>query len=1230
MMHLYVEMLMRVGTQPNATAAMKSDVQALMDWFQVSSWSTLTPEERAKHHEAFAYNGEIFLWEGKAPSPELHGVFQRLAAFMRHLYVAIRDQLNAIYHQRFGIDLPMLTPEVRQVFDRMLASSEQIRHEEEVTKMTALFQTQEQAKMNDAEWAAYKELAQAAQDESISSLQTDSLRQMQWLSRAQSKYLKAQQKQHDAVRADVTLAVTVALEEEPIYQAIKWLKTGEMIGTDGERIQADPRRTSKLDRAALDAMYPTDDGRLDTDRLDWSSIKSLTTVGGLHPDVVAEMFGMQSGDSFVRALLMTPPLDEAITAQVDARMLAEFSDLNSPSKIRLAMDAALHTEARARMVAAELRHVAKATKPVRLMVTAAKRAASQFLQTQLIKDVKSSLYLSAERRATARAEKAMRSGESAAVTAALQQRLLNNQLAQEAIRIQQEVDEGLRYAKQLQTPAAKKRIGADHVDQINALLAQYELGSMTLKAISARVSLAQWIDEQLASGVAPDISPQLLKETRQVPYKVLSVQAFRDLMSALKQIDHTGTQSQYLLTAAKNTQFLAAEREMMQGINVEAKGRVADARTPTTDWGRTVQGLKQFGAMHLKSATIARILDGGKDNGPVWTYLIRTANTRGDQETRMNAEATQTLTKILAPFLVKPMGGKGVFFPSVNRSFNRESVLSIALNVGNAGNLQRLLDGEGWTRERIEPILKSLTAEEWGAVQQIWDFMGSYRPLIAAKQRKLYGVEPNWVEPVPFMVGTADGQIVDMYGGYYPVKYDPQASLKAQTQDDADEAAQLLRGAYTSATTNRSFTKPRADEVKGRPLLYTLAGLYNGVNDVIHDLSWHEWLIDANRLLRSPLIDGAIRNQYGPEWTRQLKTWVEAVAAGSRGIQQDGERALSLLRQGISAAGLGFNVTSAALQITGFNQSIVRVGPTWIARGIGRAISNPLALAREVYERSSFMKHRGMTLFRELNELKNMVRGQTRAEQAVRSGAYLMMMKMQQTVDFPTWWGAYEKGLAAGADEDTAVALADQAVIDSQGSGMLKDLSAIERGGPGMKLFTVFYAYMNTVFQMGTTSAMTAQGKGKLASDMLMLFVVPVALTMALKMALHLGDDDEWDWEKIARTFAAEQLSYLMGTMVVVREFSAASKIVTGDETAGRDYAGPAGVRAIVDVHQALKQGFQFEFDTAFRKSSINLIGDLAGLPSAQINRSIDGIEALLEGRTENPLAVVLGVVKKK
>ena len=1236
--HFYLDMLTRLAEMPNAPQSFKDDLTAVLEWSGATpqEWATWNQEFRdtgkmndgmRKVHEAFAYNSEIYIATGNAPSLKMQTMFDQFAAWLRRVYKSIRDELNVIYRQEHGEDLPILTGEVRQVMDRMLASDEQITQAETVRGMAPIYQSQEQSGMDDATWAAYLAMSKEAQDQSVSDLTAASLRQMRWLSNAKSRIFKEMQKQNTEIRKDVRAQVAKEIEQQPIYRALRLIKFGEQILEDGTTVKVE--QNTKLSVSGMQELYMGEGDKYAL--LDWSSLGygkyGMLSEDGVHPDVLAERTGFSSGDELVRSLLNAKTLKEAVEEKTDQRMLEEYGDLSDQRSMDLAVERALHNEARARFVAAELRHASKATQPVRVMLAAARQAARRIIGNKLVRDTKVSEYSAAETRATRAAEKAMKEGKPEEVTKQLQNRLLNNQLTAEATKATQEVDKGIRYLKSVQTDQSRKRVGADYSDQIDQLLSRFDLNNRTLKSIDAQTSLLEWMKSQEDAGYQPEISLTMQNEGYRKNYKNMTVDEFRDLVDAVKQIEHMGRTEQNMLTAAKETAYREARDQIVESINANANGRTAEARTPTTEMGRRLQGMKRFFAAHLKAANVALILDGGKE-GAMWEYFIRTANKRGDQETEMRAKATEHLTEIFAPiFKLGKMGGAGLSFPTIGRSLNREARIAIGLNMGNEGNIQRLLDGEGWTREQIQPVLDSLTAQEWLAIQKVWDYFESYRPAIAEKERRIYGKEPKWIDPKALTVNVGNGETLELRGGYYPVKYDPQATIQAESGDEKEAAKRQLQGAFTSTTTRRSFTKARVEKVEGRPLIYTLAGMYSGINDVIHDLAWHEWLIDANKLLRSQSIDQAIRTQYGPEFKQQLKTWVQDVAAGEQAVQNEGEIALNYLRQSISAAGLGFNVMSALQQITGFNQSIVKVGAKYIGRGIAQTITDPRAAMKEVNEKSSFMANRARTQFRELNELRNMVQDETAAMRQVRLGAYFMMSKMQRMVDVPTWLGAYEKAIGEGNDESRSIALADQAVIDSQGGGMLKDLSRVERGGAGLKLFTVYYSYMNTVMNLATVKTMTAKSKGKLAADYAMLFVVPVVLTTALKQALTPGGDDEWDMEKLVRKLAAEQLSYLMGTMIILREFGQAGQIMFGNDKA-RDYSGPAGLRVVADAVAFLKQASQLEFDDSFRKAAINLLGDVTGLPSAQINRTITGTTALVEGKTDNPAAIVLGKEK--
>ena len=105
------------------------------------------------------------------------------------------------------------------------------------------------------------------------------------------------------------------------------------------------------------------------------------------------------------------------------------------------------------------------------------------------------------------------------------------------------------------------------------------------------------------------------------------------------------------------------------------------------------------------------------------------------------------------------------------------------------------------------------------------------------------------VEAAPFE--TRFGQ---MPGGYFPIKYDPESDTTAFAHAVEEVAKEMMRGATSSATTRRGFTKARQAVVKGRKVKLGFSVIWQHIGDVIHDLTHHEMLIDVNRLLRHPAV----------------------------------------------------------------------------------------------------------------------------------------------------------------------------------------------------------------------------------------------------------------------------------------------------------------------------------------------------------------------------------------
>ena len=1010
------------------------------------------------------------------------------------------------------------------------------------------------------------------------------------------------------------------------FDALQDVRPGDKV------VNIDGLMAGRLDRAALAEIG------LPAEIIEHLRGLRMTAKDGLHPDLVAELFGFTSGDELVRTLAAAQPPAVEIEALTDLRMIERHGDLASPEALARAADRAIHNDVRARMVATELDALAKATGRPRVMMQAAREYARQMVDRLLVRNVKPGQYAAAEARAGKAATQAMKAGDLEQAAAEKRNQLVQNQAARAAHRVLDEIEAGLRYLKKFDGDGTRKSIDADYLEQIDTLLERFDLRKgQSMRAIDKRTALAKWIEDRANEGTEPDIPEWLQAEAARTHYKNLTVEQFRGLVDSVRQIEHLGRLKNKLLTARDARALDAIVAEIAASMEAAAGGRTIDNERRNTLASQAQHAARGFMAMHRQMHSLVREMDGYQDGGPLWNVLVRTMNEAGEREASMRADATRRLHALIKPLLAEggKMGGKGQHFPSLGRSLNRGERLAIALNWGNEGNRQRLLDGRGWTAERVMPVLQTLTPAEWQFVQGVWDFFESYRPQVAEKEKRVTGKEPEWIEPAPFTIESANGGAVQMRGGYYPIKYDPMQSGEAAAHADAESAKQMMRAAYTAATTRRSYTKGRADRVMNRPLLLSFDGIYQGANEVIHDLSWHEWLIDANKVLRR--LDAPMRQHFGAEKVTAIKRAMEDIARGDQPATTAFERTLGHLRSGATIAGLGWNLRTALLQPLGLTNSVVRVGPAWIARGLREFYGSPAHMARKVEEaqaKSEFLRNRMRTMNREINDVVNRLdNGKSDLQLAIESSFFILIQKTQALVDYPTWYGAFEKAMADPAlrnedgtiDEARAVAMADQAVIAAQSGGQIKDLAQIQRGGPLLKLFTNFYSYFAATLQLavertGQTNFKKPHEVLRLAGDYLLLMVVPVIGSVLIN-ALMKGapDDDEW-----VEQIIEEQIGFLMGFFPLTREMTSAVQAATG--FGGQfGYSGPAGLRFFAELAKLGQQVGQGEFDMAAFKAANNTAGVLFHYPAGQVNRTVEGAAALIEGRTDNPLAVIAG-----
>lgn len=1279
----------------------------------LDTWHRMTVEEKRSHHELAARQFETYVLEGKAPSLELQGAFQRFRAWLLRIYKAARN-LNA-----------PLNDEVRQIFDRLLASDEAIELAEQNRSMMQLFENAEEAGMTPEQFAAYqqqgRDATQAAQDE----MQARALRDTRYIRSLRNKALRRKQQEAKAARQQAEMQARQIVLGQPVYRVWQFLSgtmtadttiasnrrawtdavdpahddlntaIAKLGGLNRDAVEQewglDPadripdirpgfpvlRRNGGLSvdgmrQALVEQGYLNDNDSLNdfyaifaaqqrgqtqyshqhqpdpgsgkagenahlhdlpTLRLDREALLNLgyseaqikqlgrkvSKTGGVHPDLVAELFQDEdgnalydSGDALVQALLAAKRPQDAINDVADDIMLQQFGELATPQAVAFAADMAVHNDIRLRVIASEANALAKAVGNKTLLNRAARQLAQETIAAKRLRDIHPAQYTRMEARAAKAAALAQKKGDIATAAAEKRNQLLQAHLARAAYEAQEEAATHLRYLKRM-SRLNPKNIDIKQREQIEAILERYNLRDQSKKAIDRSQTLAQWVEEQRKQGIEVNIDPKVLDEANRTPWQHLSLTDLRGLRDSIKQIEHQGRLKNTLLLNRKNRDYNATVASLVAGIAQHATRSGIENRTPTTTFGRAGAQLRRFFTAHLRTAMIARRMDGDHDGGAWWDNLIRPANERADWQTSENARATEVLARILAPLIAQKglnqkrsytIGGK-------TRSFTLQDIFVMGLNYGNDSNAQRLLGGENWQAAEFEQLLSQLNAEQLNALQGVWDTFEQYKPQIAEVTRRVLGIEPEWITPRPFTITSADGQTVTLRGGYYPVMYDPRASAVAADQELHD----MESGAYSAAVINRGFLKSRVAEVHNRPLLYNMAGIYRGLNNVIHYLAWYEWQLDSNRLLNSKRVSDAIRDHYGDDVYRQFKSWARDIAVGDLQIESEGVALVNAVRRNAGVAGLGFNIISALKQPLGLFQSVGRVGGQHILPQLGRWMIHARQMTREAKAQSAFMQNRARTRFRELNELAASLSQKNKLQTFLARHSYTLIMFVQMQVDVITWHAQQQKSLEAGASIEEANRHADQAVIDSQGSGMLKDLSAAERGQI-MKLFTIYYGFMNTIMNLNyNTLTSTRQGKIEKAVNLTVLLAIAPILEAALSDLLKPGDSDRWDKENAAKTMAIAMMNNLFGQFIILREFN----------LSGYDYSGPVGLRAIADAYKLRDEIKQGEWDSGLRRAAIGIGGSAFGLPAAQINRTLDGLQALDDGDTDNPLAVLLG-----
>lgn len=1191
--------------------------KAALKWLGVDSfaqWDAMTLEEQRPLHEKFARTYEAYLMDGRAPTRGLRALFRQFSNFLKKVYYVLS-----------GIPGAELNPQTKELFDNLFIAQEQVT---EAKMRRQMFDLMEQfaGLVEPGVLQDYEDALQERDAEAYEYLMSGLLRNAHRTGRLTLQMEKRITKDAKEARKQFAQEERAKFDQTRVGQLMSFLRDGEE-QADGTKYRP------KLTKSELSKLGFSDE---EIETLKKAKLLYVHTKGTSQVSAqdLAKDRGYTSADEMVKDLLANADIDAIVDAQVQQRMDTERSEIATPEAIQKLADEAVSQDAGARVVAIEINALERTqnrTVDAAFFADVAKEA----LLRKSSKEIHAENYRNQAAAKARQALAALKRGDLKQAALLKRQELYQLCLANEATKIEKQQARAEKLYKRIKNRKEIKGTSTRYLIMAQRLLATAGY-SVSEDLTRDAVSISEFNQECKDQGeIQPNIEDDLESRIRdafggkQADPERLPVELAQELEAAVRQLMKLGRDVNTVELAGETIELDTVAVEISDGVIANAQKYGIEAKGAMENVGiraKVKDALDKIGMAHARIPSLFAAMD-GKRNGNLFEAIIKPADEAATHEEQLKVHFAKRLFKAFK-ILGRKTFEKARYYDYAQSSFTRSQVIAMALNMGNEGNFDRLVSGSAlWkpatggrkltAAEMIQIVGETLTKEELEAVQEVWDTFAELQPEVMAQAKRLTGRTPELVPPRPISFRLADGTVVNLKGGYYPIVYDRLASVKGEELANMKDALSQVAAASRSQNTAKGFLEKRAKKVEGLAVTLTLRAAFEGLDAEIHRLAWEEWVVNSGKILKR--VSPTLADYWGPRAVGAIDEWRKAIATGNVS-QPEGLDAISrVVTSGISIAALGLNVITAIVQPIGIINTTAVIGHKWTAKGLSRFLTmGPRAAFKFAAGKSGAFENRARTRFRELAEIQAYSESSLgRLRNNIERYAYSMIVFTQMLVDVPTWLGAYEKALSEGCVDAEAVARADRAVVDAQGGGRLMDLSAVERGGPLSRIFTVFYTFFNSILNTVMVSKHT-KGRMAFAADALLLLcfqpVIETFLREGIKAGVVGADPDDW-WEKSMEQAPWSVLDFNLGLFVFLREFAGITD----------SYTGPSGMKKFQDVRRFAQQVEQGDFDMAFWKSLTNMTGAIFGLPAAPITRAMTGIDAIERGKTDNPLAVIFG-----
>jgi hypothetical protein len=237
------------------------------------------------------------------------------------------------------------------------------------------------------------------------------------------------------------------------------------------------------------------------------------------------------------------------------------------------------------------------------------------------------------------------------------------------------------------------------------------------------------------------------------------------------------------------------------------------------------------------------------------------------------------------------------------------------------------------------------------------------------------------------------------------------------------------------------------------------------------------------------------------------------------------------------------------------------------------------------------------------------------------------MAYAQKMVNVATYFGAKEHAMAElGKSEEEARVYAEAIVRQTQSAGGAKDMAAIQRGGEGVRLLTMFMTYFNVLYnRLEDVVRMSGTGKDSIPTTVARLSVL-VVIPAILEGLMRGEPPDTEDDETWAEWIALKVILYGVATVPLARDVvsGALSKYGYSFTPISRP------LQSVASMPDLIGNLFDDEEMTdAQRRALVTTLSAAFKLPASQINRILDYVAKQREGEIENPVRELLFGVKR-